>query len=72
MRPTPEGQRRRDRAYQEVLAWTEGTADGPVGVSRGPGAPEASLRPDGTLRILPQHRDGGADGFYVARLRLSA
>ena len=24
MRPTPEGQRRWDRAYQEVLAWTEG------------------------------------------------
>jgi len=33
------------------------------------GAPEASLRPDGTLRILPHHRDGGTDGFYVARLR---
>lgn len=33
------------------------------------GAPEASLRPDGTLRILPHHVPGGADGFYVARLR---
>ncbi len=33
------------------------------------GAPEASLRPDGTLRILPHHRPGGTDGFYVARLR---
>lgn len=33
------------------------------------GAPEASLRPDGTLRILPQHRPGGADGFYIARFR---
>ena len=33
------------------------------------GAPEASLRPDGTLRILPHHRVGGTDGFYVARLR---
>ncbi len=32
------------------------------------GAPQASLRPDGTLRILPHHREGGLDGFYVARL----
>lgn len=32
------------------------------------GAPEASLRGDGTLRILPHHRPGGTDGFYVARL----
>lgn len=33
------------------------------------GSPEASLRPDGALRILPHHRDGGTDGFYVARLK---
>jgi 16S rRNA (cytosine967-C5)-methyltransferase len=33
------------------------------------GAPDASLRPDGTLRILPHHRPGGLDGFYAARLR---
>jgi 16S rRNA (cytosine967-C5)-methyltransferase len=33
------------------------------------GAPEASLRPDGTLRILPHHREGGTDGFYIARMR---
>jgi 16S rRNA (cytosine967-C5)-methyltransferase len=33
------------------------------------GAPEASLRPDGTLRILPHHRVGGMDGFYIARFR---
>lgn len=33
------------------------------------GAPEASLRPDGTLRILPHHRPGGTDGFFVARFR---
>ncbi|MDO8913302.1 MAG: RsmB/NOP family class I SAM-dependent RNA methyltransferase [Phenylobacterium sp.] len=31
------------------------------------GAPEASLRPDGTLRILPHHLVGGTDGFFVAR-----
>ena len=36
------------------------------------GAPEASLRPDGTLRILPHHRDGGTDGFYIARFRRAA
>jgi 16S rRNA (cytosine967-C5)-methyltransferase len=39
----------------------------PVDAGEG-GAPEASLRPDGTLRILPHHRSGGADGFYVARM----
>jgi 16S rRNA (cytosine967-C5)-methyltransferase len=33
------------------------------------GAPEASLRADGTLRILPHHRAGGTDGFYIARMR---
>ena len=33
------------------------------------GAPAASLRPDGTLRILPHHLAGGTDGFYVARFR---
>lgn len=32
------------------------------------GAPESSLRSDGTLRILPHHRSGGTDGFYIARL----
>lgn len=40
----------------------------PVAAGEG-GAPEASRRPDGTLRILPHHREGGTDGFYVARLR---
>jgi 16S rRNA (cytosine967-C5)-methyltransferase len=33
------------------------------------GAPEASRLPDGTLRILPHHRPGVLDGFYVARFR---
>jgi 16S rRNA (cytosine967-C5)-methyltransferase len=32
------------------------------------GAPEASLRDDGALRILPCHLAGGLDGFYAARL----
>jgi 16S rRNA (cytosine967-C5)-methyltransferase len=35
------------------------------------GAPHASLRPDGALRILPHHLPGGIDGFYVARLTRS-
>jgi 16S rRNA (cytosine967-C5)-methyltransferase len=42
----------------------------PIAAGEG-GAPEASLRPDGTLRILPHHRPGGVDGFYAARLRRS-
>ena len=32
------------------------------------GAPEASLLPNGTLRILPHHRHGGTDGFFIARM----
>lgn len=36
------------------------------------GAPDQSLRPDGTLRILPHHRDGGTDGFYIARMARNA
>jgi hypothetical protein len=32
------------------------------------GAPEASLTAAGALRILPCHREGGTDGFFVARL----
>jgi 16S rRNA (cytosine967-C5)-methyltransferase len=40
----------------------------PIAAGEG-GSPEASLRDDGALRILPHHRAGGTDGFYVARLR---
>jgi 16S rRNA (cytosine967-C5)-methyltransferase len=32
------------------------------------GAPEASATVEGWLRILPHHRVGGIDGFFVARL----
>jgi 16S rRNA (cytosine967-C5)-methyltransferase len=32
------------------------------------GAPPASLTARGTLRILPHHRAGGLDGFFVARM----
>ena len=40
----------------------------PIAAGEG-GAPAASVRPDGTLRILPHHLAGGTDGFYVARFR---
>jgi 16S rRNA (cytosine967-C5)-methyltransferase len=40
----------------------------PVAPGEG-GAPDASLTADGALRILPHHRPGGLDGFYVARFR---
>ena len=32
------------------------------------GAPAASITAQGTLRILPHHIEGGADGFFAARL----
>ncbi len=32
------------------------------------GAPAASVTPEGLLRILPQHVEGGADGFFAARM----
>jgi len=50
------------------LARTPSFAIEPMAAEEG-GAPSASLRPDGTLRILPHHREGGTDGFYVARFR---
>ena len=36
------------------------------------GAPAASARPEGWLRLLPHQRPGGQDGFFVARLRRNA
>jgi 16S rRNA (cytosine967-C5)-methyltransferase len=51
---------------QAFLARQTAFALAPVAAGEG-GAPEASRRPDGTLRILPQHRPGGLDGFYAAR-----
>lgn len=38
----------------------------PIAAGEG-GSPEASRRDDGVLRILPHHREGGTDGFFVAR-----
>jgi 16S rRNA (cytosine967-C5)-methyltransferase len=56
---------------EDFLARSPGFAIEPVSAGAG-GAPEASLRADGTLRILPQHREGGTDGFYIARFRRTA
>lgn len=50
------------------LARSPGMRLEPIAAGEG-GAPAQSLRPDGTLRILPHHDDGGMDGFYVARFR---
>jgi 16S rRNA (cytosine967-C5)-methyltransferase len=50
------------------LGRTPGVALDPIAASEG-GAPAASVRPDGTLRVLPHHLDGGLDGFYMARFR---
>jgi len=33
------------------------------------GAPAASITPEGLLRVLPHHMDGGCDGFFAARWR---
>ncbi|HEY3694646.1 RsmB/NOP family class I SAM-dependent RNA methyltransferase [Phenylobacterium sp.] len=48
------------------LARHPGFALAPIAPGEG-GSPAESLRPDGTLRILPHHRADGLDGFYVAR-----
>jgi 16S rRNA (cytosine967-C5)-methyltransferase len=51
---------------QGFLARNPGFALAPIAEGEG-GSPAASLRPDGTLRVLPHHRTGGTDGFYIAR-----
>jgi 16S rRNA (cytosine967-C5)-methyltransferase len=53
------------------LARAHDFAVDPIAAEEG-GAPLASLRADGTLRILPHHLAGGTDGFYIARLRRGA
>jgi 16S rRNA (cytosine967-C5)-methyltransferase len=50
------------------LGRTPGMTLDPIAAGEG-GAPAASVRLDGTLRILPHHLEGGTDGFYVARFR---
>lgn len=55
---------------ERFLAARSDFALAPIAGGEG-GAPEASLRPDGTLRILPHHMPGGCDGFFVARMTRS-
>jgi 16S rRNA (cytosine967-C5)-methyltransferase len=54
----------------QITAFLSRRADfrlSPVAPGEG-GAPEASVTPDGMLRILPHHHPGGVDGFFAARL----
>ncbi|WP_293898459.1 RsmB/NOP family class I SAM-dependent RNA methyltransferase [Phenylobacterium sp.] len=53
------------------LSRTPDFALDPIAAGEG-GAPDASLKPDGTLRILPHHVSGGTDGFYIARMTRAA
>ncbi|WP_374575178.1 RsmB/NOP family class I SAM-dependent RNA methyltransferase [Phenylobacterium sp.] len=52
---------------EAFLTRTPGFAVDPIAPGEG-GAPDASLTPRGTLRVLPHHRAGGTDGFFIARL----
>ena len=58
-RPAPGGQRRWDRAYQEVLAWTEGPA-------RAPGAREAGHEGGALRSRVDAAPSGGPDGRAAA------
>ncbi len=49
------------------LARNPGFSTAPVRPGEG-GAPAASVTPEGWLRLLPHHMDGGMDGFFAARL----
>jgi len=43
----------------------------PIALGEG-GAPPQSLAPEGWLRILPHHLEGGLDGFFIARFTRQA
>src|SRR3954447_15477582 len=62
MRPDPDGRRRWDRAYQEVLTWTEGPADEPAGVSPGPGAREDGRESGALCPRVDAASGAGPDG----------
>ena len=49
------------------LASTPGFRIDPIAPGEG-GSPPQSLTGEGLLRILPHHRPGGTDGFFIARL----
>lgn len=58
----------------QILAFLKRTPDMervPILPGEG-GAPENSRLASGDLRILPHHRAGGTDGFFVARFRRTA
>lgn len=53
---------------QGFLARTPAFSLDPVQPGEG-GSPVQSRLENGTLRILPHHREGGTDGFFIARFR---
>ena len=56
-----------DQVAAFLKAYPDFTLD-PIASGEG-GSPEASLAPEGWLRILPHHMAGGLDGFFIARFR---
>jgi 16S rRNA (cytosine967-C5)-methyltransferase len=59
-----------DQARAFLAAVPDFTLD-PVAAGEA-GAPADSLAPEGWLRVLPHHIDGGLDGFFIARFRRGA
>lgn len=57
-----------EQQVRAFLARNSGFSTEPAAAGEG-GAPEASLTPEGWLRLLPHQREGGQDGFFIARLR---
>jgi 16S rRNA (cytosine967-C5)-methyltransferase len=57
-----------EQQVRAFLARNPGFSTAPMAAGEG-GAPPASLTAEGWLRLLPHQREGGQDGFFVARLR---
>jgi 16S rRNA (cytosine967-C5)-methyltransferase len=53
---------------QAFLSRTPSFSLEPISPGEG-GSPVQSRLENGTLRILPHHREGGTDGFFIARFR---
>ena len=69
MRPEPTDAVETEEGEAQVAGFLKRCADftlDPIAAGEG-GSPVESRREDGTLRILPTHRPGGTDGFFVAR-----
>ena len=60
--PDPDGQRRWDRAYQQVLAWTKEMAVASASALRGPGAREAGHQGGTLCPGIDTAPGAGADG----------